>query len=153
MKVSDYFAELFVAGRFADDDWNIYFPHRDRGFDFIATRPDGRGGQMVRPVQVKGKYPTEAKVDRQAYGYIGRLTQLHREMVLAIPFFSMGSPGTPTCVAYLPRSAVKPNQRGYRCLPARYIKGHVSPRKAFACFFDAAGLHLVASVSWGDEHL
>lgn len=27
MRVSDYFADLFVAGRFA---WNVYFPHRDR---------------------------------------------------------------------------------------------------------------------------
>ncbi len=28
MKVSDYFAELYVAGRFADAGWNMYLPHR-----------------------------------------------------------------------------------------------------------------------------
>jgi hypothetical protein len=31
MKISDYFAELFVAGLLADAGWNVYFPHRDQG--------------------------------------------------------------------------------------------------------------------------
>jgi hypothetical protein len=153
MKVSDYFAELFVAGRFADADWNIYFPHRDRGFDFIVTKPDGKGGQIVRPVQVKGKYPTHEKGDKPTYGYVGKLTQLHPEMVLAIPFFSNAAPEIPTCVAYLPRSLVKPHPRGYRCEPARFLKGQSSPRPSFARFFDAEGLGKIDSPSWKDECL
>ena len=37
MRVSDYFAELHVAGRLADAGWDIYFPHRDKGFDFVIA--------------------------------------------------------------------------------------------------------------------
>ena len=35
MKVSDFFAKLYVAGRFADAGWNVYFPRRDRGEDEV----------------------------------------------------------------------------------------------------------------------
>ena len=38
VKVSDYFAELHVAGRLADAGWDIYFPHRDKGFDFVISK-------------------------------------------------------------------------------------------------------------------
>jgi hypothetical protein len=38
-EVHDYFAELYVAGRFADAGWNVYFLHRDAGFDFIVSKP------------------------------------------------------------------------------------------------------------------
>jgi hypothetical protein len=61
MTVSDYFAELYVAGKFADEGWNVYFPHRDKGFDFIVSKANSSGIQMLRPVQVKGKYPTSPK--------------------------------------------------------------------------------------------
>jgi hypothetical protein len=64
MKVSDYFAELFVAGRLADAGWNVYFPHRDQGFDFIVTKTVGAADMLIRPVQVKGKYPTGEKGDQ-----------------------------------------------------------------------------------------
>jgi hypothetical protein len=148
MKVSDYFAELFVAGRFADAGWNVYFPHRDKGFDFIATKSDGDGGQIVRPVQVKGKYPQQEKGDKVVYGYVGKLTQLHPEMVLAIPFFSVASPETPTCVAYLPLPLIKRHSRGYRCQPAAFSGGLARPRRDFARFFNAAGLSLVESPLW-----
>lgn len=46
MPVSDYFAELYVAGGFADAGWNVYFPHRDQGFDFIVSKSNGRGGHV-----------------------------------------------------------------------------------------------------------
>ena len=48
----DMFAELYVAGLFADAGWDVYFPKRDRGFDFIATKSVD-GTIVVRPVQVK----------------------------------------------------------------------------------------------------
>jgi len=38
MAVSDYFAELYVAGKFADEGWNVYFPRCDKGFDFIVSK-------------------------------------------------------------------------------------------------------------------
>src|SRR5687768_3217804 len=151
MNVSDYFAELFVAGRFANAGWNVYFPRRDWGFDFVVAKSDGEGSQIIRPVQVKGKYPTQEKGDKSVYGYVGKLTQLHPETVLAIPFLSMASPETPTCVAYLPPPLVRPHQRGYRCQPARFSRGRAYPRRDFARFFDAAGLELVSSLSWRGE--
>jgi hypothetical protein len=69
-KARDYFAEMYVAGLMADAGWDIYFPRRDRGFDMIASRPDG-DGTLVRPVQVKGKYAMDAKTDKARYGYVG----------------------------------------------------------------------------------
>jgi hypothetical protein len=71
-KTSDYFAELYVAGRFAEAGWNVYFPHRDQGFDFVVSKARD-SEQRIRPVQVKGKYPTQQKGDWPQYGYIGRL--------------------------------------------------------------------------------
>src|SRR2546423_1890750 len=65
----DYFAELFVAGRFAEAGWNVYFPHRDEGFDFLVAKNTGRGHQLIRPVQVKGKYPRRGKKNKPTYGY------------------------------------------------------------------------------------
>ena len=58
----DYFAEMYVAGILADHGWNIYFPRRDKGFDFIITKDLGER-MLVRPVQVKGLYPTGAKTE------------------------------------------------------------------------------------------
>ncbi len=79
MAVRDYFAELYVAGLLGDNGWSIYFPMRDVGFDFIATKLL-QGKVLVRPVQVKGLYPGEAKKNRNGYGYVGALTQLHSDM-------------------------------------------------------------------------
>ena len=148
MKVSDFFAELFVAGRFADSGWNVYFPRRDRGFDFIVSKPLTDGTQLLRPVQVKGKYPTAEKVDKDTYGYIGDLTELHPEMVLAIPFFSASSPEVPTCVAYLPSALVRKHSRGFRCEPASFTGGIALPRRDYARFFGEAGLQLVERPDW-----
>lgn len=145
--VRDYFAELFVAGRFADAGWNVYFPHRDKGFDFIVTKPAAAGTQLVRPVQVKGKYPTGDKGNKSVYGYVGKLTQQHPEMVLAIPFYSR-SADVPTYVAYLPFGIVRPHSRGYRCEPATYRNGVAKPRRDYARFFDGPGLRLVEQVGW-----
>ena len=69
MKVADYWAELYVAGKFADSGWNVYFPYRDRGLDFIVTKRVG-DRQIIRPVQVKGKHPSDSKTDKAVYGYV-----------------------------------------------------------------------------------
>jgi hypothetical protein len=148
MKVSDFFAELYVAGRFADAGWNVYFPRRDRGFDFIVSKPIGSTDQLIRPVQVKGKYPTAEKTDKATYGYIGELTETHREMVLAIPFFTISSPEVPSNIAYLPFGVVRPHPRGYRCEPCTFVAGVAKPRRDYAHFFDERGLRLVAQSNW-----
>ena len=148
MKVSDYFAELYVAGRFADAGWNVYFPRRDRGFDFIVSRSAAGGLQLIRPVQVKGKYPTPKKGDKDVCGYIGDLTELHPEMVLLIPFFSSASPEIPTCIAYLPFALVRKHNRGFRCESARFHGGTAVPRRDYAKFFDGEGLKLVEQPDW-----
>jgi hypothetical protein len=56
----DLFAELYVAGLFADQGWGVYFPKRDQGFDFIVVK-NIDSNFIVRPVQVKGKYPQKDK--------------------------------------------------------------------------------------------
>jgi hypothetical protein len=151
MSVSDYFAELYVAGRFADAGWNVYFPHRDKGFDFIVSMPNVQEGQILRPVQVKGKYATAEKGDKVVYGYIGRLSQVHPEMVLAVPFFSADPSETPVCTAYMPFSLIRPHKRGYRCEPASFKSGVPVPRRDYLRFFDSNGLRLLQALSWKDS--
>ena len=102
----DYFAEMYVAGIFADNDWNVYFPRRDKGFDFIVTK-QFETGILVRPVQVKGLYPSDAKTDKRVYGYSGTLSQLHPDMVLVLAYFPTDSGAVaPTHIAYMPRSQI-----------------------------------------------
>jgi hypothetical protein len=148
MTTPDYFAELYVAGLFAEAGWNVYFPHRDKGFDFIVTKALGRH-QVMRPVQVKGKYPEVTKGDRIAYGYTGRLSVTHPQMVLAIPFFAAKWAHAPTCTAFIPMTAVKPAKRVFRCLPATLRNGVPAPRRDFSKYFDKAGLDGMDSESWG----
>jgi len=148
-KTSDYFAELYVAGRLAEAGWNIYFPHRDQGFDFIISKECGARGQVIRPVQVKGKYPTADKGDRQVYGYIGNLSQIHIDMVLAIPFFSHRSSDMPSCTAYLPYALIRRGAaRGFRCEPAIFKAGKPTPRRDYTKFFGDAGVKILESPDW-----
>lgn len=135
MRVSDYFAELFVAGRLADAGWNVYFPHRDQGFDLMITKTVTNGEMLIRPVQVKGKYPTGEKGDQVVYGYVGKL-ELHPEMVLAIPFFSHNSPAVPVHIAYMPVGTIRKHVRGYRCQPGCFKGGEPRPRGDHRVFFD-----------------
>jgi len=63
-KTRDYFAEMYVAGILADAGWNVYFPRRDKGFDFVITKHVG-SRTIIRAVQVKGKYPGRTKTDKR----------------------------------------------------------------------------------------
>lgn len=149
VKTSDYFAELYVAGRFAEAGWNVYFPRRDRGFDFIVSKALTDGQQMLRPVQVKGKYPIAEKRDVVTYGYVGDLSERHPEMVLAIPFFANDAREIPTCVAYMPPSLIRTSISGkFRCEPASLAKAVAKPRRDYAQFFNDAGLQLVERPEW-----
>jgi hypothetical protein len=153
MIVNDYSAELVVAGTFADAGWNVYFPHRDKGFDFIITKDIEGIGELIRPVQVKGKYPTGDKMDKATYGYVGKLTKLHPQMVLAMPFYNSNSVILPNFIAYLPISMIKKCSRGYRCQPATFKNGEPIKRPFYAKFFDMEGLTLLENVNWNDIKL
>jgi hypothetical protein len=144
----DYFAELYVSGLMAKAGWNVYFPHRDRGMDFIISKTGADGSEIIRPVQVKGKYPTTQKGDKAVYGYIGKLNQLHRDMVLAIPFFAANQPSLILFVAYMPFSKIKCHSKGYRCQPATFKNGTPIPRRDYRKFFDEAGLELIERTDW-----
>ena len=150
MKVSDYFAELYVAGRLADAGWDIYFPHRDKGFDFVISKVTN-GSPILRPVQAKGKYPSAEKIDKAVYGYVGKLTQTHPEMVLAIPYFSVSSPDTPVYIAFMPWTTIRPHSRGFRCQPATHCDGKPKPRREYQKFFDEAGIARLESLMWNKE--
>ena len=148
----DYFAELYVAGLMGDAGWSVYFPKRDVGFDFIITRMTD-GNVLIRPVQVKGLYPTEVKKDKAGYGYIGKLSQLHDDMVLVLPYFSTDRVGpSPACIAYMPRTEIRPQAgRGFKCTPAKFSSGSPEPRPSFMRFFGLEGLQSIASSSWGRD--
>jgi hypothetical protein len=148
-KTSDYFAELYVAGRFAEAGWNIYFPHRDQGFDFVISKTI-ENKTVLRPVQVKGKYPWEEKGDKKTFGYIGKLTARHLDMILAIPFFSPKSNDMPACIAYLPPSLVRKHSRGYKSEPAQFKNGEPKPRAHYAKFFGNSGLALLELPNWNE---
>jgi hypothetical protein len=144
----DYFAELYVAGLMANAGWNVYFPHRDKGMDFIISKTCAHGTEIIRPVQVKGKYPSEDKGDKTTYGYVGKLNQVHAEMVLAIPYFAVSTPGPAVFVAYMPFSCIKTHSRGYRCQPAGFKNGCPVKRRDFQQFFDDDGLLLLEGNDW-----
>jgi hypothetical protein len=141
----DYLAELYVAGKLADAGWNIYFPHRDQGFDFIITKLVGNA-VVRRPVQVKGKYPTNLKRNKPTYGYVGRLSQTHPRMILGIAFFrAVSSKGIPCHIAFMPYSKIRKHKCGWRCQPARFLNFQPLPRRDYEKFFDANGIALLKS--------
>jgi hypothetical protein len=153
MPTRDYFAEMYVAGVLVDQGWNVYFPRRDKGFDFIATVQVG-DQFIIRPIQVKGKYPSMGKSDKATYGYTGRLTQTHPEMVLAIPFFESEASSAPKFIAFLPFGELRPRagEPGtYRAQPTRFSSGTALIRPHFARFFDAEGIKLMASPEWKNQ--
>ena len=145
----DYFAELYVAGLFGDAGWSVYFPKRDVGFDFIATKLV-RGTVLIRPIQVKGLYPTPTKVNKPTYGFKGDLTAVHDLMVLALPYFHSTNPHAPDHVAFMPFDQFKnPSSGGVRCVPAQLHSGHSKPRPTFAKYFGKLGLQRVEFPNWG----
>ena len=151
-KTFDQLTELHVAGLFAEYGWNVYFPHRDKGFDFIAVK-SMKGSFVIRPVQVKRKYPEVGKNSYATYGYVGKLSQTHPEMVLAIPYFEIGEIPVLRHVAFMPFSMVRPHSRGHRCQPAKFIGGCAYPRGDHAKFFDHEGLQRLEHSSWQSETL
>jgi hypothetical protein len=146
-RTRDYFAEMYVAGVLADEGWDIYFPRRDRGFDMVVSRAS-QDTTIVRPVQVKGKYASDAKTDKSRYGYVGDLTAFHDDMILAIPYFTSQNPHAPAMIAWMARTEIRPHARGWRCEPARFVAGLPEPRPGFAACFDEPGLlRFAASVA------
>ena len=147
----DYFAELYVAGLFGDAGWAVYFPKRDVGFDFVATKLV-EGQMLLRPVQVKGLYPTATKTDKPTFGYKGDLTAVHPLMVLALPYFHAENHHAPEAIAYMPYDNFKnPSAGGVRCVPALFETGHSKPRRDFEKFFGREGLKRIELPGWGSD--
>lgn len=145
----DYFAELYIAALFGDAGWSVYFPKRDVGFDFIATKPV-RGEVLLRPVQVKGLYPTSTKLDKPTYGFRGQLTATHASMVVALPYFHSSNRHSPEIYAFIPLDRCKARASGdIRAEPAKFVGGHAVPRRDSARYFGAQGLALIEHESWG----
>jgi len=139
----DHLAEFWVAGKLVDAGWNVYFPHRDKGFDLIATYTDGAIIQ-IRPIQVKGKYPKPGTRNRKTYGFRAPLTAMHESMVLAIPMFVNAEDPMPLHVAWMPRAKIVQEERGrWRCEPAKFVNGRPIPRQEFEQYFDQGGLDLL----------
>jgi hypothetical protein len=145
----DYFAELYVAGVFGDAGWAVYFPKRDVGFDFIVTKLVG-ANVLIRPVQVKGKYPVKDGKDGNL-GFSGQLSAVHADMVLVLPYFDAHERGVaPSQVAYMPFPSLRPRSRGgYRAVPAKFQGNRVLQRLQFQHFFGEDGLAAVESENWG----
>lgn len=131
--------------------WNIYSPHRDIGFDFIATKTVA-GRVLIRPVQVKGHYPRVMRdVATLGKGSMD-LNQTHDEMVLAMPFF-VPEDGVKklVTVAYLPWSQmVERPDKAHRSSPARIVGGKIGPRPYYEKFFDGPGLKMMERADWRD---
>ena len=145
----DEFAEQYVAGIFADAGWSVYFPRKDKGFDFIVSKRTD-AGMVVRPVQVKGKFPETQTAVRKKYGYRGKLTAVHPQMVLVIPLFtSLKRLAHPDCIAYMPFGKITEVKRGgYWCGPAKLEHGEVSAKESYQAYFDDAGLRALESQTW-----
>lgn len=148
----DYFAELYAAGIFGDAGWAVYFPKRDVGFDFIVSKLIS-DVTLLRPVQVKGLYPTKTKTNKDTYGYQGNLTAVHPDMVLVLPFFAAHERGAaPEQIAYMPFSQLRARERGgLRCVPAKFVAGHAVPRESFEGYFGHEGLKALEQVTWGQN--
>jgi hypothetical protein len=147
------FAELYVAGLFADAGWQLYFPKRDHGFDFIVTKSVG-DLIILRPVQVKGLYPTATKTDKKVYGYSGEITQLHTEMILALPFFPVSREPAPLFTAFLPHSQIRQRRNKlnqFYAFPGSFSQGSPVIRRDFRRFFDSAGLKLAESSEFSSQ--
>lgn len=147
-QVADYLAAQQVASLFADAGWNLYFPQWKCGFDFVAAKATVDGEQLLRPVQVRAKYPSADQSDREFYGLTGKSGSTHPELVLAIPYFAANRSGRPVCVAFLPTSLIDDLNGEYRAEPASLRSGLPSPRPEYARFFDATGLALVETPDW-----
>lgn len=148
--VRDEFAELYTAGLFADAGWTVYFPRRDRGFDYIVTMQ--RGNEMlIRPVQVKGVYPEEQKKGGKPFGKTLTLTAFHPQMVLVMPFFeySPEKSESPTHVCFLPLQPSKRDDGKHIIRPALLTAGKITIRETYQRYCGQPGMDAVAATQWG----
>lgn len=148
--VRDEFAELYVSALFADGGWTVYFPRRDKGFDCIVTMQKG-DDMLVRPIQVKGVYPEEFKKGGKPFGRDLKLTAIHPQMVLVMPFFQYApeKSSSPTHVGFFP---IKPSTRPDRkhiIRPAFLKAGVISVRDSYQGSFGKAGIAEVEKLTWG----
>lgn len=148
--VRDEFAELYTAGLFADAGWTVYFPRRDRGFDYIVTKQHDTE-MLVRPVQVKGVYPEEQKKGGRPFGKDLKLTAFHPQMVLVMPFFeySPEKAESPTHVAFFPLQPSRRSDGKHIIRPALLKGGKISIRETYQRFCGKTGIDAVSASGWG----
>jgi hypothetical protein len=127
--------------------WDIYFPHRDFGFDFIAIKQQGKD-ILIRPVQVKGKYPDKDKENWKHYGFWDNLSAVHRDMVLVIVYFSVPERSI-DFIVYMPESEIDPQKDGrYKCEPAMFKEGQSILKDKYKEYADEWGLQRLDDPSW-----
>jgi hypothetical protein len=147
-KVRSMFAEMYVAAALADDDWSIYFPRRDVGFDMIATKST-KARTVIRPIQVKGLYPSPGKTAKAYYGFVGPLSQTHKDMALVIVYFTAAEDTlAPHMIAWMPSIRIGRHSRGYKCQPAKFGDSGAIARRDFQKYFGVEGLRRMASARW-----
>jgi hypothetical protein len=147
-------AESAVAAYLAQHGWHIYYPRRDVGFDFIISKPVDKR-LVLRPVQVRSRYPRRQS-DKRYFGHQRtKLSQTHPDMVLAIPFYDGGEVLRPLFIGFFPWSQIRPNRDGetYRCLPAKISGGRIGIRRDFRKFFDDAGCALMEREDFRDQQI
>lgn len=83
--------------------------------------------------------------------FIGKLTKIHPEMILAIPYFSSDSTGSPLFIAYMPKSQIKECSKGFNCQPASFKNNMPNIRPYFQKFFDDNGLELLENIDWKES--
>ena len=144
-------AELLVASMMVRDGWNIYSPHRDIGFDLIATK-NIRGILLFRPIQVRGCYLESKTKETNAYGKSKmELKEIHEEMALVIPYYEPDQTSPyPVYVAFLPHAEIRKhkNRDLYYAGPARARKGAIHMRKEYVRYFGMSGVRLMSDPNW-----
>lgn len=149
------FAEFQIASLLSKASWDIYIPYRDKGWDFIASkRIKTINGvlEIFRPIQIKGKYSTTKLKNYKQYGYRGKLSKVHDDMVIAIPFYPLGTANSPVTIAFLPKSRLQCSKTGiYQAAPCSYQNHNIIKLNDYIQFFDSAGISLMEDINWKNK--
>ena len=114
----------------ADAGWDVYFTHRDQGFDLVTTLTTSEG-TIVRPVQGEGQIFDEGQTEK---GPVTAMLGGRRPSTshVVIPLFAGMSDKAPNHIAWMPRSEILPMTKDrWRGEPARFNGGAPEPPRSF----------------------